>query len=288
MKAIIDSGGTKADWKIVQNSNLLASISSGGIQPFVQSKEEIKFTLDQLVKNHPLISELKEVYFYGSGCSDKKQQEYIADLIREVLPKAFIKVSGDLLGAAIACCGNKSGVVGILGTGSNSCLYDGKRIIQNVPSLGFILGDEGSGATIGKELVKSYFYGKMPKELEISFSKWIPGGRLEVLDKVYQKQNPNAYLASFAKFAYENKASEFIQNLVQTAFEAFVENQIKKYSFSPNNPVHFVGSIATHWKTELNQVLQSNGLLLGNIIAKPIDALTQYHMNNEYQHDRTH
>lgn len=288
MKAIIDSGGTKADWTIIQETEILVSFSSSGIQPFIQTKSEISQTIKKLVDQKPIIKAVDNFFFYGSGCSDPKQQNYISGIFNEFLPNAKMVVKGDLLGAAIACCGNKEGVVGILGTGSNSCLYDGTKIIDNIPSLGFILGDEGSGATIGKELVKSYFYGEMPKELENSFSEWIPEGRSEVLDHVYQKPNPNAYLASFAKFAFINKKSEFVQNLVKSAFEAFVKNQIKKYSFSPNNPVHFVGSIAAHWKEELSQVLKTNGLIIGNIITKPIEALTQYHMNNEYQHDRTH
>jgi glucosamine kinase len=285
MKAIIDSGGTKADWKIISGNKIVHTFTSGGIQPFVQSKSEIQSTLIQLIESHPSIQNVKEIYFYGSGCSAKQQQDYIKGLLMENISNCFIAVRGDLLGAAIACCGNKPGIVGILGTGSNSCCYDGTNITQNVPSLGFILGDEGSGATIGKELVKSYFYGEMPQDLKIGFSNLIPNGRLEVLDRVYKQANPNAYLASFARFAFENRSNIFIQKIVKSVFDSFVSNQIKKYSFSPNNPVHFVGSIASLWKKELEGVLNFHGFSLGNIVTKPIDALVQYHMNNEYQHD---
>lgn len=288
MKAIIDSGGTKADWNIILRNNAIHSFKSKGIQPFVQSTAQISETLTKLSQEHKMLLDVNEVFFYGSGCSASKQQDYIKDLLQHAIPKSRIVVQGDLMGAAIACCGNKAGIIGILGTGSNSCCFDGKKITQNVPSLGFILGDEGSGATIGKELLKSYFYGRMPKELRKVFIELIPGERLEVLDKVYKQPNPNAYLASFAKFAYNFRANPFVQDLIHSVFESFVKNQIKKYSFSPNNPVHFVGSIAALWKDELESVLQAHDFRLGHIITKPIDALTQYHMNNEYQHDRTH
>lgn len=283
MQIIVDSGGTKADWSIVSNGQKIAAFKSKGFQPFVQSKEEMKDLLQDIVEQHNSLSTAERIYYYGTGCSDREQQEYLKSLMKPFFPNAQIRVRGDLYGAALACCGLEEGIVGILGTGSNSCKFDGKRITENVPSLGFILGDDGSGVSIGKKLIKDYFYDGMPEDLRAAFEKLIPGHRQELLDKLYRQQKPNAYLASFARFAGDNRTEPYITNLVKDRFRIFVRNQIKKYTSSPNNSVHFVGSIAFYWRNELAEVLEEEGFTLGKLISAPIDALTHFHLNFELE-----
>ena len=281
IKLIVDSGGTKADWTLIQHDQVLKQFSSNGLQPFVQSQIEMLQTIDALDLSTEEVNSIESINYYGSGCGAVEQQHYLASLLQTKFKSAEIDVKGDLLGAAIACCGNDSGLVGILGTGSNSCLYDGHKIVLQVPSLGFILGDEGSGANIGKELIKSYFYRTMPPDLLDSFRANISGEREEVLNHIYRKPKPNVYLASIAKFAVNHKEHTFIRNLITANFNAFIENQILHYQPSPNNPVHFVGSIAFIWKDLLATCLKKYELELGKIITRPIEALTQYHMHNE-------
>jgi N-acetylglucosamine kinase-like BadF-type ATPase len=281
IKLIVDSGGTKADWTLIQHAQVLKQFSSNGLQPFVQSQIEMLQTIDALDLSTEEVNSIDSINYYGSCCGAVEQQHYLASLLQTKFKSAEIDVKGDLLGAAIACCGNESGLVGILGTGSNSCFYDGHKIVLQVPSLGFILGDEGSGANIGKELIKSYFYRTMPPDLSDSFRANISGEREEVLNHIYRKPKPNVYLASIAKFAVNHKEHTFIRNLITANFYAFIENQILHYQPSPNNPVHFVGSIAFIWKDLLATCLKKYELELGKIITRPIEALTQYHMHNE-------
>ena len=275
---IIDGGATKADWRVLDKGKLIHSFQSPGLHPLVQSPLELSAKLVTILEQNPDLANSNQLYYYGSGCSGEAQQKEMRDHFRPFFPNSSLYVDGDLLGAAKACCGNNPGIVGILGTGSNSCVYDGKRITDNIPSLGYMMGDEGSGFSIGKSIIKAYFYRQMPAELASIFESWIPGGRPEVLEYLYQQENPNVYVSRFAAFAHEHKENTFCQSLVKECFSAFVEQQLHHYKEAiPNNPIHFVGSIAYLWTEILEEVLLAHNLQLGKVLRRPIEALVAYH-----------
>ena len=220
---------------------------------------------------------ISKISFYGTGCSTPRTVGIIELALEGVFKNAVIEVNHDLFGAARALCGKDAGIACILGTGANSCLFDGEKIIDNIPSVGFMLGDEGSGGYLGKKLVRAYFYGELPEDLTLAFANKYNLSRDEMLLNVYKKPAPNRYLASFSIFLSEHNSHSFIQDFVQKGFQAFLDAMVLKYENVENLPIHFLGSIAVHFQSELEAVLKSNHLELGKIIHNPVDELVNFH-----------
>ena len=275
MKIIADSGSTKTAWHLVMEDNRIVSLVTKGINPYYQSREEISALLKEGLL--PQITEkVTAVYFYGAGCTGEKH-ELVRDAVLEIIPSCLVEVNSDVLGAARALCFDKPGIVCILGTGSNSCYYDGKRIISNISPLGFILGDEGSAAVLGKKLVADYLKNVMPESLRILFNKDYSITTADVLNKVYRSEFPNRYLSGFAPFLSKNIGNSYCEKMVISEFQDFVQRNVLNYKESREIPVNFAGSVAYYFEPQLKIVLQSNGLKLGIIVQHPIDLLTEYH-----------
>jgi glucosamine kinase len=217
------------------------------------------------------------VHFYGAGCSNSERCAIVERSIQKVLIGSKVNVEHDLLASARATCQRESGIACILGTGSNSCAFDGKNIIDNIPSMGFILGDEGSGASLGRSLLSAWFYRELPADLEKRFIERFQVTQKEIIDKVYSEPNSNRYVASFAVFCAENRDHSFVQNLIKKNFELFVSRMVLKYETAPALPIHFVGSVAEGFQSELNEVLENHDLTMGRIIKSPIDELIKFH-----------
>lgn len=280
MVLIVDSGSTKADWKVIAKNGEVTSQSTRGFNPFYQNAETIEISIVEDLDKDLEKYQVSKIYYYGTGCSSDHRNSIVEEALQKVFPNAKIEVNHDLLASARAVCGNESGVACILGTGSNSCLYDGKKIIDKVSNMGFLVGDEGSGSHIGKELLRGYFYREMPKEIVAEFEKFCPDGKVEIIARIYDSPTPNVYLASFAKFLSTNKTHPYIQQIVHESFDIFVTRHVLKYDGCLNLKINFVGSVAYYFREILDVVLASHNLQLGTVIKKPIDNLVKFHCNN--------
>jgi hypothetical protein len=216
------------------------------------------------------------VYFYGTGVHDEHRSEIVGKALRSVFPNAKVEVEHDLLAAARAVCGHHAGIACILGTGSNSCYYDGKTILDNVPSLGWLLGDEGSGTHLGKALLRAWFYRELPADLQAAFQTAYPEGQDAIKDRIYDK-GANAYLATFTRFLGDNLQHPFVQKIVSESLGEFLDRQVCKYNGYQHVPIHFVGSIAYHFQEILEKCLDERKLKLGTIVRKPIYPLADFH-----------
>lgn len=277
MILIADSGSTKADWVLIEETDKVRLAHTQGFNPNYHSEEVIARALEaELVPQMPC-TQVRVVWYYGSGCWDPERKEVVKRPLRRFFPRAEIHVEHDLLGAARATCGHRPGIACILGTGSNSCLYDGRREVDNVTNLGFLLGDEGGGVHLGKELLRRWFYRELPTHLVEELEQRVPGGRREVLDHVYREEAPAVYLASFARFLGTRKEDPVVQQLVLDCFDEFITRHVCKYEGHADLPVHFVGSVAWHFQDLLRRALAKRGLKVGIIDRKPIDRLAVFH-----------
>lgn len=277
MIVIADSGSTKADWKLV-GSSVANSITTMGFNPVFHTTELISGELSKAFRELNK-EDATNVYYYGSGCWDQNRKQVIRDALTQVFRKAEILVEHDLLGAARATCGAEPGIACILGTGSNTCLYDGVDVVDNVTNLGYLIGDEGSGTHLGKRLIRAYFYRELPSELKEALEAWLPGGQAEILDKVYGKDTPNVYLASFTKFLAEHKDHFYVQRLIYRSFTEFLDRHVRKYEGHLSLPVHFIGSIAYTFQDLLRIALEERHMMPGIFIKKPIDQLVKFHVS---------
>lgn len=278
---IADGGSTKADWIIVDNKGAKSTYSTIGFNPFFYDTETVVEELSKKFIYDVPVKEATKVFFYGSGCSDALRKEILAKAFVQIFPNAEIHVEHDLLASARATCGDEPGIACILGTGSNSCLYDGIDEVDNVTNLGYLLGDEGSGTHLGKKLIRAYFYRELPKELEEAFDDKYKLGKRELLNRLYDGQRGNVYLASFARFLFEHKEHFYIKHIVARSFAEFIDRHVMKYEGHQTLPVHFVGSIAFYFSGVLKSLLAERNLTLGRIIKKPIDNLVQYHLDRD-------
>ena len=276
MVLIADCGSTKCDWLLVRGGRDQQLENTVGFSPFFHSTAEIKAILETQLLPKMDSAEVSEVYFYGTGVHDEHRAEIVAAAIRAVFPHAKVEVEHDLLAAARATCGHSAGVACILGTGSNSCYYDGKKILDNVPSLGWLLGDEGSGTHLGKALLRAKFYRELPADLNAAFDTDFPEGMDAIKDRIYEK-GANAYLATFTRFLGDHLKHPFVQDLVATSLGEFLDRQAGKYSGVQHVPVHFVGSIAHHFQDILVRCMEERKMKPGVIVRKPIYPLAEYH-----------
>lgn len=280
MLIIVDSGSTKADWQVINSDGTRELHTTMGFNPFFHDEDRIESELNKSFVKDVNVVEAKKIYYYGAGCSDKMR----CDIVKRGLERIFtnaetIAVEHDLLGSARATCGNEAGIACIIGTGSNTCLYDGKDVIDNVSNLGYLLGDEGSGSHLGKLLIRAYFYRELPDDMIEFFHEEFGNNKRVILNKIYGEA-PNVYLASFARFFSKHKSHFYIQKLANEAFAELTRRHILKYDGCHNVPIHFVGSVAYHFQDILKTTLEEHNLDLGVVIQKPIDALVDFHLKN--------
>jgi N-acetylglucosamine kinase-like BadF-type ATPase len=279
MILIADSGGSKTDWRMLHSDGTISQAHGTGFNPYYQPISDLKNSVEEILL--PLIHEpVTKIFFYASGVSSEKNQEMIRTSFASYFPEAKIEVGWDLLAAARALCGYEPGIACILGTGSNSCLYDGQKITGNVANLGWILADEGSGTTMGRRLIFDYFREIMPKPLAAQFHSRFPWTREEVLEKVYQLEKPSAVLASFSKFIFQHLKEPYCYQLVYSSFADFYENNVMKYENYASLKVHFTGSIAFYFSDVLRQVANDKGIIVKNILEAPIAGLALYHQKD--------
>lgn len=278
MILIADSGSTKTDWCVVENGQPFQQIYTKGINPFFQTEEEISEEIATVLLPQLKTKELDAVYFYGAGCGfpDKIDMVHRA-ITRHLRVKGAVEVNTDMLAAARGLCGHTPGIACIMGTGSNSCYYDGKEIVTNVSPLGFILGDEGSGAVLGKLLVGDMLKNQMPPELKEKFLRQFDLTPADIIDRVYRKPFPNRFLASLSPFLAQNLHEPCIRTLVLESFKAFLKRNVMQYENYRDTPVHFIGSVAFHYKEILEEAARETGIRLGTILQSPMEGLIQYH-----------
>ncbi|WP_026632017.1 N-acetylglucosamine kinase [Dyadobacter alkalitolerans] len=274
---IADSGSTKTDW-VIKGPAGEHSFQSAGINPFYQTAEEIIPVLEKEVVPN-LIGAIDKIYFFGAGCADQKTSKPVFDALTSCISSAdIIEVASDMLGAARGLCGHEPGLACILGTGANNAYYDGTNIVRSIGSLGFWLGDEGSGSYLGKTLVVHFLQNELPDDLHAHFTTQFPDlNRLSVLDNAYKKPYPNRYFASFSTFIAAHREHSFLQNMIENAFTLFVEKYICKHKEAATVPVHFTGSIAFYYQDILKNVLEKKGLKPGRILRSPLEGLLQYY-----------
>lgn len=276
MIIIADSGGSKIDWRLLYNDGAIGQANGPGFNPYYQPVEDLTNTIRDTIV--PLAKErVEKIFFYGAGVSSEKNQVTVQTAFQEFFPEAEIEIGWDLLAAARALCGHEPGIACIMGTGSNSCLYDGEKIVHNVANLGWILADEGSGAYIGKRLIFDYLRENMPKTLADQFRKRYPFHREEILERVYQHEKPSAFLASFSRFIFQHLKDPYCYKLIYSSFSEFYENNVMKYENYQSYKVHFTGSIAFYFSDVLRQVASDKGITVRNILEGPIAGLTLYH-----------
>jgi glucosamine kinase len=277
MLLVVESGSTKADWLLVENGNERLFVTIG-FNPYFLSKEDI---LNELNKNEGLAS-IKDaemsIFFYGAGCANTELNSKIETSLLRFFKHSTVQVNNDLKAAALACYNGTPAITCILGTGSNSCYFDGKKLTQASPSIGYILGDEGSGNYFGKRMLSDFLYKRLPKVMTEELTN--EGLDKEViLNHVYLKPKANLYIASFMPILIRNKQLDYCQILIREGFRKFIDIHVKCYADFRDVEVNFVGSIAFHLKEELRAVCSEEEIVLGSVIQKPIQNLVRYHLS---------
>ena len=273
---IADSGATKCEWMLLHNKKRKL-IFTTGISPYFLNGEEIKDLLER-----ELLPKLKNVvveqlFFYGTGLGNPNNLEIIKNVFKNLFKNAKVEINTDLLAAARALCGKEKGMACILGTGSNSCFYNGKKIVKNSPGLGYVLGDEGSGAYLGKKVLQYFLYNTFDEDLRSRFDARFITNSVEILEKVYKEPLPNRYMASFAIFLAENRGHYMVENIIEDGLNDFFHTHLYKYTESWKMPIHFIGSVAYGFKDVLLDLCNTYELELGNVLQKPMDGLVKFH-----------
>jgi glucosamine kinase len=278
IKLIADSGSTKAEWCLLDGKKK-KTIFTQGISPYFLSLTEVVDILEKELKPKMKGVSPSIIHFYGTGCSNPSNVKMIKQALKKIFPKATITVDHDLMGAAKALCGDQKGVACILGTGSNSCYFNGKKILKNSPGLGYVLGDEGSGAYLGRKVIQYYLYNTFDPDLMDRFKAKFNIGAVEILDAIYKQPMPNRFLASFAVFLSENRGHYMIENIIEDGINDFFFTHICKYTESWTLPIHFIGSVADAFKDVIKDMCDSYELQLGKILKNPMEGLVKYYAN---------
>lgn len=279
MKLAVDSGSTKTDWGFFNTIQDLHILKTQGLNPCHQPIDEIRRIIEnELIKNIQGIDpgSVSEVFYYGAGCATETICAQMAAILSEFFPKAAISVDSDMLGAARALCGHAEGVACVLGTGSNSCLFDGKDIVDQVPSLGYILGDEGSSAALGRRLISDCLKRQLPESVSQEFMQRYSLTKDIIIENVYRKPLPSRYIAGFSPFLYEKRSIPEVHKLIIQCFSEFFTRNVINYH-KPWLPVHFVGSLANSFSAELTETAESLGMTIGKIETSPMGGLVEYH-----------
>jgi len=282
MILIADSGSTKTDWALITNDQSVIRFSSAGMNPNTTAEQELLHTLSAQTFLMRHLQDVNTVYFYGAGCTGTENIRRMETVLGSFYTHAIIQVQSDMTGAVYAVrTGHEPCIIGILGTGANSCFFDGVQINGLDFSLGYILGDEGSGTWIGKRLLRDYFYGVMPEHLREAFEQKFPLERAVVLQAVYRSAAPAAYLGSLAPFAWEHVDDAYIQALLQEGVISYIDINIRRFSVQPNTAVHMIGSIAYRLQDKIIEYLSANGLRAGKFLQTPMEGLIAWHMREE-------
>ena len=286
MKILIaDSGSTKCDWlAITEHGQELGEFHTMGFNPYFHDADLVEREMRNNSQAMAMADSVDRVYFYGAGSSSPELCAVIAEGLRRVFPGALVHVGHDLDGAAYSTYTGEPAVTCILGTGSNSCMFDGEVVREEVPALAYILGDEGSGSWFGKKLLASFLYHKLPQAIHDDFAEQYGLDKLSITKRVYQEPNANVFLASFMTFLGRHKTHPFIEAWLDEGFKAFLDVHVACFDGAKEMPVHFVGSVAYHFQDALKKACADRGYRVGNIIKKPIDGLAQYHIQFILQH----
>jgi hypothetical protein len=278
MLLVADSGSTKCDWILVKSNGERLETNTMGFNPFFHNEELIA---SEISKNEILMShadKILNIYFFGAGASSKQRNTIVENGLKKVFKNTVeLRVDHDLIGAAIATAEDDPGIACILGTGSNSCYYDGTTVHEVVPALGYILGDEGSGAYFGKILLSKYLYKKLPIELATALENEYGVTKESIFEAVYNKPNPNVYLASFMRFARDHNDHPFFKEMIYKGISGFINIHVWCYENFREVPVHFVGSIAYYFKDTLEEVAKNYRFTIGKIVKKPVTPLADYY-----------
>ncbi|MFM1754557.1 MAG: hypothetical protein RLZZ236_1496 [Bacteroidota bacterium] len=283
MKLIVDSGSTKADWIAIDDSGkILFTTQTLGLNPEILDEEEVIERLNDRFDILQNKNEATHLFFYGAGCGTERMKIFLSQVFQAYFPNAIVVVEEDTYAAVFATTpkGEKA-IVSILGTGSNCSYFDGKDLHQKVQSLGYIIMDDCSGNVFGKELIRKYYFNKMPQHLAVEFEKEYDMTPDYIKSKLYKEANPNAYLATFAKFLIQHKEDPFCKKIIYKGMKSFVKNYIRQFDNYQEVPVHFVGSIAFYLKDELEVTFEKYQIKLGNVLRRPIDGLIAYHVANK-------
>lgn len=273
---IADSGATKAEW-VLLNGGKKKTFFTQGISPYFLTAEQITELVQKELGGKLKNVEVAQLFYYGTGCANPANAKIVKGALKKVFPAATITVNHDLMAAARALCGHGKGIACILGTGSNSCFYNGKKIVTNSPGLGYVLGDEGSGAYLGKKVIQYYLYNTFDDEIRARFDARFETNSVEILENVYKKPLPNRYLATFTMFLAENRGHYMIENILEDGLNDFFFHHLCKYREVWTLPVNFVGSVAYGFKDIIQQLCESYEFELGKILKNPMPGLIDYH-----------
>ncbi|MEE6187108.1 MULTISPECIES: N-acetylglucosamine kinase [Chitinophagaceae] len=277
---IADAGSTKTEWCLLTDRKT-KSVYTLGISPYFLNQEQITELLNKDLAPKLKKYQISEVYFYGTGCLNPANNKIVKNAIRSVFPEASkISVTNDVEGAAIGLCGRSKGIACILGTGSSSCYFDGRRIKKNSPGLGYALGDEGSGAYLGKKVLQYYLYNTFDDELRARFDATYATNATEILENVYKKPLPNRYLASFTRFLAENRGHYMIENIIEDGLNDFFFTHLCKYNEAWKYPINFVGGVAYGFRDVIKELCNAYNFELGRILQKPMKGLIEFHREN--------
>ncbi len=277
MILIADSGSTKTNWKIIENPNKISSFDTLGLNPIFMNEQEIANETQKINFDK---QKVQKIFFYGASCSSESRCDIVKRGLQKTFNNAVIEVNHDMLAAARSLFKNSEGLVGILGTGSNSCLYDGKNIIKQIGGLGFVLGDEGSGADLGKRLIKQYMLNNFDAELKFIFDKEFNLTRDSIINSVYKESNPNKFFAGFAKFISANRNNKLITEIINNSFDEYIKLHFLRYDNYKNYKIKLTGSIAYNFKDEIAEIAKKSNIKISEFVNYPINGLVDYHLLN--------
>jgi len=279
MMLIAESGSTKTEWALVDiHGKEVMRFETSGFNVYIQKLEQIMHIMDHEVFNMMKGRRVDNIFFYGASCSSEENVNRMHAAISTFFPDAHIEVNHDILAAARSLFGNGRGIAAILGTGSNSVVYDGKKIVADVPSVGYVMGDEGSGGYLGKRLLRDYIYGILPGGISRKFKEAYPLTKDEILSAIYRGENPNKWLASFSPFVSANIDEGYFKMIVKESFIDFFEYHIKPYHDYKSWPLAAVGSVGYYFRDILEVVSEEYGFKLTDVIKKPVDGLVRFHL----------
>ncbi|MFC2102419.1 hypothetical protein ACFLS7_05450 [Bacteroidota bacterium] len=277
MVLVADSGSTKTVWALFQDGVVLKSIQTQGMNPYFTSPEMMKVILQDELILHLTSDDVTDIYFYGAGCSTETNNGLIVSQLQLLFQAARIEVFHDIMGAARALFGKTPGIACILGTGSNSCFYDGDNVFTNIPSLGYLFGDEGAGSNLGKKLLGRYLKEELPETIHRAFENRYQYSLEEILNALYNKPFPNRFLASFSLFMKDHVEDPYVHDLVYSSFVEFIDTHILKYKNFTSYPVGFIGSIAFQYQDILLEAAESKSIRVAKILKEPVEGLVEYH-----------
>ena len=277
---LADSGATKCEWCLAETKKRTKTVFTQGISPYFLDTTQIESILrTELLPGFKKAPVIDAVYYYGTGCSNPENIKIVKKAIAKVFPGSEIEVTDDVTGAARALCKDEKGMACILGTGSSACYYNGKKIVKNSPGLGYILGDEGSGASLGRKVLQYYLYNTFDEELRYKFDAKYATTRAEILENVYKKPLPNRYLASFTLFLAENRGHYMVENIIEDELNDFFFTHLCKYTESWKLPINFVGGVSFAFSDIITDLCHSYEFEQGIILKNPMEGLIQYHVH---------